>query len=94
MKIPGFVKIKNKVVYEIVWVDEFKDADTLGECRFEPKQIALKNGLKNKLEFKCFAHEVLHAVCEERGIDISHKAIYQLEEAIYYLLFHNDWENE
>ena len=91
-KIPPHLKIKNKVVYEVVWVDEFTAPDTLGECRFDKRQIALKIGQSDRQEFKSFIHEVLHAVCEERGIEVSHRAIYQLEEAIYYLLFHNDWK--
>lgn len=91
-KLPSRVKIKNKVEYEVVLVDEFKDKLTLGECRFHARQIAIKKDQSDKELFKCLFHELLHSVCEERGIKISHKAIYQLEDAIYYLLFHNKWD--
>lgn len=90
-KIPARLKIKNKVVYEIVWVDSFTDPDVLGECRFDSKQIAMKSGLSERETYKTLIHEVLHAMEFERGIKISHKAIYQLEDAVFYLLFHNDW---
>lgn len=63
----------------------------MGECRFDSRQIALKDGLSDRQEFKTFAHELLHAIAVERNIKISHEAIYQLEDAIYYLLFHNKW---
>jgi hypothetical protein len=91
VKIPSRIKIKNKVVYELVWVDEFADPDTLGECRPWASQIAIKNGQSDKQEMKTFLHEMLHALCEERGIKVSHRAIYQLEDALFYILFHNDW---
>lgn len=94
-KIPPHIKIKNKVVYEIVWVDEFRDKVdeiTWGECRFDKQQIALRIGQSPKKEFMSFIHELLHAVCEEREIKLSHRAIYQLEEAMFYILFHNEWE--
>ena len=91
VKIPSRIKIKNKVVYELVWVDEFSDPDTLGECRPWAKQIAIKSGQSERQEIKTFLHELLHAICEERGIKVSHRAIYQLEDALFYILFHNDW---
>ncbi len=90
--IPSRLKIKNKVAYEIVWVDEFKEPTTMGECRFDSKQIAMKTKQSDKEQFKTFVHEVLHAICMERDIKINHRAIYQLEDALYYILFHNDWK--
>ena len=92
MKIPSHIKIKNKIVYEVVWVDKFKDTEQLGECRFDTKQILIKTGMSHKQTVKTFLHECTHAFCFERKIDISHKAVYQLEDAIYYLIFHNKWE--
>ena len=90
-KIPSHIKIKNKVVYEIVWVESFVDSDVLGECRFDARQIVLKKGQSERETFKTFMHELMHAMEVERGIKITHRAIYQMEEAIYYLLFHNVW---
>ena len=91
-KIPSRIKIKNKVVYEIVWIDSFKDPQTVGECRPWARQIALKTGASERSLFKSFVHEVLHAVEVERGIKIPHRSIYKLEDAIFYLFFHNIWK--
>jgi hypothetical protein len=63
----------------------------LGECRFDARQIVLKKGQSERETFKTFMHELMHAMEVERGIKITHRAIYQMEEAIYYLLFHNVW---
>lgn len=89
--IPSRIKIKNKVVYEVVWVDSFEDSNTVGECRFDVKQIALKMNQSEKELMKTFIHEVLHAIEFERGVKIPHKTIYQLEDALFYILFHNEW---
>lgn len=89
--IPSRIKIKNKVVYEVVWVDSFEDGNTVGECRFDVKQIALKMNQSEKELMKTFIHEVLHAIEFERGVKIPHKTIYQLEDALFYILFHNEW---
>ena len=92
-RIPARIKIKNRVVYEIVWVDSFKDPKTLGECRFDARQIALKTGQSDRETLKTLIHEILHAIDYERGIPIRHRTVYQMETAIYYILFHNDWSD-
>lgn len=89
--IPSQIKIKNKVVYDIAHIDSFKDKNQLGECRFNERLILIKRGQSERQEYKTFLHELLHAICHERGIDISHKAIYGLEGAIDYLLRANKW---
>lgn len=90
-KIPSRLKIKNKVAYEIVWVDSFEDKDILGECRFDSKQIAIKKGQSERELIKTFIHEALHAIQFERDIKLTHKSVYQLEDGLYYILFHNEW---
>ena len=75
-------------------MEKFKDEKTLGECRFDQRQIALKKGMSERETIKSFIHEILHALQHERGIsrtDLTHKGIYDLEGALYYLVFHNDW---
>jgi len=91
-KLPSRVKIKNKVEYEVVHVDEFKEKTTVGECRPRNRQIALKINQSERQKIKSFIHEILHAVCMERDIKIPHGSIYELEHAFYYLIFHNDWD--
>lgn len=94
MKPPSHIKIKNKVSYEVAHVESFRDPDVMGETRFDSKMIVIKKGQSPKQEWKTTCHEILHSICYERGIDISHKAIYQLEEALYYLVFHNKWDDK
>lgn len=89
IKIPPSLKIKNKVVYEVVHSRDFIEGDDLGQCRFDVRQIVLSEKQSKIQEKKTFIHEVLHAICFERKIDISHKAIYQLEDAIYYIITRN-----
>ena len=90
IKPPNQIKIKNKCVYEVVHIDGFlDDAETMGECRYDIQQIVLKKGLTKTQEVKTLIHEIIHALCFERKIEISHKAIYQLEDAIYYIITRN-----
>lgn len=89
IKIPPNLKIKNKVVYEIVHSRDFIGGENFGECRFNEKQIVLSEKQSSVQEVKTFIHEVLHAICFERKIEISHKSIYQLEDAIYYIITRN-----
>lgn len=91
MKIPPRVKIKAKVSYEVLFTDAFNDPSVLGECRFTERQIVIRNGQSDTQLLKTFFHEVLHAICEERKIEISHKSVYALEHAFYYLLKSNQW---
>jgi Zn-dependent peptidase ImmA (M78 family) len=91
MKPPSHIKIKNKCVYEIVHIDTFKDPEVLGECRFQERQIVIKKGQSERQELQTLIHEILHAVCEERGIGVAHKDIYKLEHALEYLLRANKW---
>lgn len=84
------LKIKNKCEYELVFVSSFKDADTMGECRFDFKQIAIKKGLTKRARVKTIIHEILHAIAYERGINLPHNSIYKLEDAILYLVKSND----
>lgn len=88
-KIPSRVKIKNKVQYETVFIDKFPDPSTLGECRFDAKQIVLKKGQSDKQLVLSWLHECIHAMVHARNMNISHRDVYKLESALYYFLFHN-----
>lgn len=96
LKIPRHVKVKNKSEVEVVWVEGFKDSSQLGEYRTAHgvRQIALKRGMSEKQTRVIFLHELLHALEMERGIKIPHESIYKLSEALYYVLFHNEWDLE
>ncbi len=94
LKIPRAVKVKNKCEVEVVWVEGFKDPYQYGEYRTTAtsKQIALKKGMSEKLTQVIFFHELLHAIELERGVKLTHESIYKLSEALYYVMFHNEWE--
>lgn len=70
----------------MVYIDEFKDGETLGECRFNPNQIVIKNGQSDTETFKTFLHEVLHAVSIENKVGLTEKQTRALEDGLYRLL--------
>jgi hypothetical protein len=83
-RIPSSIRIKSKVKYEIVWTELIGESEkTLAECRYDTKQILIKAGQPETENWKCFIHEVLHAIEFEYCIPIPHKIIYLLEEAIF-----------
>ena len=81
--IPSSIRITSKTAYEIVYVDEFKDGNTLGEMRPSLKQIALLNGQSNTELTKTFIHEVLHAISDENEISLTERQVLKLEDALY-----------
>ena len=90
--IPHSIRIKSKVKYEVVWSDLIQeDNKTLAMCRYEEKQIVIKNGQSETDNWKCFIHEVCHAIEFEYRIPIPHKIIYLLEDAIFKLIKLNGW---
>jgi hypothetical protein len=92
LKLPPKVRIKSKVSYEIVYSDLISDCDkTLGECRPVEKQIVIKSGLSDTETVKTFIHEVFHAMDFEYGLELKHKSVHALEEAILKLLKLNKW---
>jgi len=91
-KIPHKIRIKSKVTYEIVWSDTIGESQkTLAECRYDSKQILIKSGQSEAENWKCFIHEVFHALEFEYRIPIPHKIIYLLEEAVFKLVSLNGW---
>lgn len=92
MRWPGKVRIKARVHYEIVWVDQFIDSpDTRGECRFDTKQIVLLSGMADGPTFETLIHELLHAIEHEYKIQLPHKSIYAMESAVHAILRLNGW---
>ena len=91
MRIPKKVRITSKVSYEIVYIEEFEDKTTVGECRGEKNQIVLKIGQSKTDMFKTFLHEILHAIEYEYNVSLPHVAIYKMEDAIERILVLNKW---
>jgi len=79
--IPSRVKIK-QAEYEILYTEEFKDGRTLGETRFNTKQIVLKTNETDFETFHTYIHEVLHAVSDEYDINLTEKQVRKLEKSL------------
>lgn len=84
--IPHRVRIKNKIWYEVLYISDFKDQKTLGETRFETKQIVIKTGLSPKMTVSTFFHEVLHAISFEYDVDLTENQVLNIENSVSYLL--------
>lgn len=84
-RIPHFVQM-GKSTYEVLYIDEFKDGKTLGETRFDPKQIVIKNGLTPKMTVITFLHECFHSASEEFGIGLTENQVLSLEKSLYFWL--------
>jgi hypothetical protein len=89
-KIPSRVQLDKKCQYEIVWVDSFSDLDTLGETRFDKKQIAIKKNMSPKNTVITYLHEILHGISAEHGIELTESQVTTFEKAFYYLLKDNN----
>ena len=88
--IPIRVQLSPKVYYEIVWVDDFVDGETLGEMVTEIKQIRIKTNQSPKMTVVTYLHEFLHAVCNEYNVNLTETQILALEKAFYYVLKPNN----
>lgn len=88
---PSHIRITPKKDYQIVYIDEFKDVEQLGECRFNPPQIIVKKGTPPKEEFGTICHEVAHAMSEEYDINLTENQVLRLEKAIVAVLRLNGW---
>lgn len=84
--IPHVVKFGRKSAYEVMYVDSFADPTHLGQTRFDPKQIVIKNGQTDKQTVLTFFHEVLHAIAEETKITLTENQVLGLEKRIPMLL--------
>lgn len=91
MKIPGKVRIKSRSSYEVLFVPGFEDKKTLGECRFDTKQIVLSTNQTPEELSKTFIHELSHAIDVGYGLGLTHSQIYKLENAILKVLKLNRW---
>lgn len=84
--IPSQIKVSGKHTYEIVWVESFKDEETLGETRFEPYQIAIKLGLSDKETVYTLLHECFHAISHDYNIGLTETQVQMLEKSLHYFL--------
>lgn len=85
-KIPHRVQIARNAWYEVLYTDDFKDGNTYGETRFDPRQIVIQNGLSPKLTVVTYLHECAHAFAAEHDINLTETQILAMEKAFYYIL--------
>lgn len=85
-RIPIQIQLSKNVNYEIVFVEDFVDGNTLGETTFDRKQIRIKQGQSPKMTMTVFFHELLHAVSEECGANLTENQILALEKSFHYIL--------
>lgn len=94
MKLPKINKYPKEIIikdesYRVCFVDVIDGKDTLGQTDSGTQVIHLKKGQTLEETLKTLIHECLHALEFEYDIKISHKAVYQLENAIFDLLIKN-----
>ena len=80
-RIPTHVRIKD-VEYEILYTNDFKDGETLGETRLNTKQIVLKTNETDKETVHTYIHECLHAVSEEFDVGLTETQVRKLEKSL------------
>lgn len=85
-KIPHRVQLGHTVHYEVVWADSFVDPHTMGETRFDSRQIVIKKGLTPKMTVVTFLHEVAHAYSYIYNLNLTETQVLNMEKGFYYLL--------
>jgi hypothetical protein len=94
-KLPNKIRFKSKVTYEVLFSDCIGDKETtLAECRYDHKQILIKNGQSDQENWKCLIHEIIHGLEFEYRIPIPHKIVYLLETAVFKYLKLNGFLDE
>ena len=95
MKYPTRLKIGDKH-YRIKFVKSIRGCRlpvgkgaTVGLCDPNRYEILIKSGMSQDETVKTLIHELGHAFEAEYDINISHKAVYQLEEAMFDFLVAN-----
>lgn len=83
--IPNSTQVAGKKNYEVLYSDTIKDADdVLGETRFDPNQIVLKNGQSSREMVLTYWHEFLHAAAAEHEVPLTESEVRRLERAFPY----------
>lgn len=82
--IPNMFQVGKNLWCEVLWTDEFKDEQTLGESRLHSKQVIINKNQSPKETFKTYIHEVLHFFSDTYGWGLTENQIRKIEESIYY----------
>jgi len=89
-RINNRIQITRKIFYEVLYIEDFRGGETLGEMRPDTKQIVIKSGQSPKNTVVTYIHELLHAISEEYEVQLTETQILKLERAIYYILKENN----
>lgn len=73
-------------VYEVVYIDDFKDGKTLGESRFDLKQIVIKRGQSDTELCKTMFHECLHVISDHYKAELTENQVLALEKSLPFWL--------
>lgn len=77
-------------VYKVKFVRKIEgDENILGLCDPESRVISIRLRQSPEGYLKTFIHETLHAFEFEGFLEVKHKQVYALEEAIYSFLVNN-----
>lgn len=85
-ELPNVIRITNKVSYELLFIDEFPDGKTFGECRFNTKQIIINKNQSNTEMLKTVIHETIHAIALENDINLTESHVVGLEKGLFRVL--------
>lgn len=85
-QIPNRVQVNKKDYYEVLWVDGFTNELTLGETRFDLRQIVLKKNQSPKQTIVTFMHELVHCFFTEHDIHLTETDVLKTEKFFYYIL--------
>lgn len=83
--IPPHVSTKDGL-YEVLYTEDFKDGKTLGESRFEEKQIVIKKGLSAKETLHVFFHELLHVSSNSVNANLTENQVLAMEKDLTFWL--------
>ena len=92
MEIPKQIKV-GAYTYDIVFVDEFGednnplDKQMTGLCNPLKYEISILNGLNEMQKNSTFVHEVIEAINEHMGVNMSHRQIVAIECGLMQVFF-------
>lgn len=89
-KIPSKVHLRRGVYYEIVWMSKDENRKTVGETRYDTRQIAIQLEQSDKEAVHTYLHEIAHAISGEYDIGLTESQVIKFEQAVYYLLKENN----
>ena len=85
-QIPNRVQVSSNIYYEILWIDAFREHDTMGETRHDMKQIVLLRNLSPKETVKTYMHEIAHVFSDYYKFSMTERQVLFFEKCLTYTL--------